>query len=215
MVYKPSKIVKLYRKHSKTSQRRNIRSPITTNPFLNFFLSKCKTGGNSKLHRFAKQIGKEWFGMNFQEKTPYYQLADKANKARKKRLERAQRNARKENISSKIIPLSNIENTVMRLENNFLQTGFVPQQMEQTASKACKRTKSENFEAAMMESRKHWLDSFNRGNLQLNDEKFQSNGSKKMESKKDDFINSDYPSVTTSFHSMKNNCCSDTFEYIV
>lgn len=66
------------RKSSASSLKKTLEAAITSNPFLNFFLSKCRVKGNAKLHKFAKKAGDQWKDMSYQEKTPYYLLADKA-----------------------------------------------------------------------------------------------------------------------------------------
>ncbi|KAL3273181.1 hypothetical protein HHI36_014635 [Cryptolaemus montrouzieri] len=82
---KRGKIIKCSKKVSKSSLRRTLESTMTSNPFLNFFLSKCRVKGNAKLHKFAKRAGEQWKNMSYHDKTPYYLLADKANRRNARR----------------------------------------------------------------------------------------------------------------------------------
>ncbi|KAK9887787.1 hypothetical protein WA026_000100 [Henosepilachna vigintioctopunctata] len=64
------------------SKRRIVR--ITSNPFLNFFLSICKLNGNRAVEKIARNSAVEWRKMNYLDKTPYYLLADEAKKRKKR-----------------------------------------------------------------------------------------------------------------------------------
>lgn len=71
------------RKRTKsTPVKRVVR--ITSNPFLNFFLSVCKLKGNQTVEKIARNAAVEWRKMNYLDKTPYYLLADEAKKRKKR-----------------------------------------------------------------------------------------------------------------------------------
>ncbi|KAL3273198.1 hypothetical protein HHI36_014653 [Cryptolaemus montrouzieri] len=74
------------KKKSNTVKKRVVR--ITSNPFLNFFLSVCKIKANRVVEKIARSAAVEWRRMNYLDKTPYYLLADEAKKRKKKSLKK-------------------------------------------------------------------------------------------------------------------------------
>lgn len=169
---------------NKSKNRRELNTPLTTNPFLNFFLNKCGVKMNSKLHKFAKAISTEWSNMNYHEKSPYYQLADKARMKRMKLLVRSSFKDHKTREESKSVTFEPKE-AIKNEENNSKKNESLSSRLEDVPKD---QVQAVDPPEKILEN---WIA----------DSEFVT------QADVEDKVIEEHPvSVSGSFHSMRNNC---------
>ncbi|KAK9887788.1 hypothetical protein WA026_000101 [Henosepilachna vigintioctopunctata] len=190
-----SKHVSASKRQTKTQPKKK-RGPVTPNPFLNFFLDKCNAKQNSKLHKFAQKISEEWIEMNYTEKTPYYQLADKV---RKKKLERMCEIAKKK---------KNRYDTSKNLQDSTLEFCPYPSFYNEDNSENIRN--NETFQEDFLEDNATNLNSSDIVVSQMHDQELISKIAKKVDNSdsisKFSVCSKDIPSFSSN-HSLKNYCC--------